>query len=287
MHRIKVVGIAVFLLLILLPLALAETGCFTYKGSPFFCSDIPREQALNECELYGCNVDQAFYSERSCSEKEILKHCELSTLVDVPEDLPTVPEIISELTSGLDENIDGEEGTNYVLVFGFVILIIAALAIYFTYKNNPQYFQKLFFPKQQQKQQPLNVILKVPSWLGSSDDSKLKKQKLRWEKKHHKKVHEFQRDQLLQEFGPRYEQSVTKEFRKLKGLVRTYKHRKKQNHKSNSKEQFAKLEELGKKIKKKEQFVIQAHSQVDPKIIKRYELDNLMKDLKEIYKGKY
>ncbi len=57
--------------------------------------------------------------------------------------------------------------------------------------------------------------------------------------------------------------------------------------KPNSEEQFIKLEQLSKQIKEKEQMIIQAHANVDPKIIKKHELDNLMKDLKELSDGKY
>ena len=264
-----------------MPLAIAETGCFTYKDSPFFCSDIQREQAINECQLYGCNVEQTFYSERSCSEPEIFKKCELSTIVDIPEELSAVPELIQET----EEILPQEEETNPALIIGLIILFVAIFIIYLLYKQNPDYIKTLFQQKKQQQKQPLNVIKEAPKWLILKDNSKLEKQKNRWKKEHKHKINEFHRTELLEEFGPKYQSSVTKEFRKLKGLVRTYKRRKKQVHKSNSKEHFIKLEQLGKKIKEKEQLIIQTHSQVDPQIIKKHDLDNLMKDLKEISKG--
>ena len=265
----------------LTPLALAETGCFTYKDSPFFCSDISREEAVSECQLYGCNLEQSFYSERSCSEKEILQKCELSTIVGVPEELPAIPELIQEV----DETLPEDE-KNSPLIIGLIILFVAIFIIYIIYKQNPDYIKTLFQQKKEPQKQPLNVIQEAPEWLILKDNSKLEKQKNRWKKEHGHKINEFHRNELLEKFGPKYEQSVTKEFRKLKGLVRTYKRRKKQVHKSNSKEHFIKLEQLSKKIKEKEQLIIQTHSQIDPQIIKKHDLDNLMKDLKEISNGK-
>lgn len=284
MNKNKIIFCTISILLVFTlfsPLALAEIGCFTYKDSPFFCSDIPREQAINECQLYGCNIGQTFYSERSCSEPEILKKCELSTIVDVPEELPVVPELIQEV----EETIPEDEGTNYALGIGIIILFIAIFVIYSIYKKNPNYLQTLLFPKKQRKKTQLNAIKEIPKWLVIKDNSRLEKQKSRWKKKHNHKIKEFHRNEMLQEFGPKPKQSVTREFRKLKGLVRTYKRRKKQIHKSNPEEHFAKLEQLTKEIKEKEQAIIQTYDQVDPKIIKKHELDNLMKDLKEISKG--
>ena len=264
-------------LTLLLPLALAETGCFTYKDSPFFCSDISKEEAINECQLYGCNLEQSFYPQRSCSEKEILQKCELSIIVDVPEELPAIPELVQEV----DETLPEEE-TNSALIVGIIILFIAIFIIYILYKQNPDYIKKIFQQKKQQQIPQLNVIQEAPEWLQPKDNSRLEEQKNRWKKEHKQKINEFHRNELLQEFGPKYERSVTKEFRKLKGLVRTYKRRKKQVHKSNPEEHFIKLEQLGKKIKEKEQVLIQSNSKIDPKIIKKHELDNLMEDLKEI-----
>ena len=280
----KHIQITIFLILVftfLSSLALAETGCFTYKDSPFFCSDISIEQATNECQLYGCNLEQSFYSERSCSEKEILQKCELSTIVGVPEELPAIPELIQEV----DETLPEDEA-NSPLIIGLIILFVAIFIIYIIYKQNPDYIKTLFQQKKEPQKQPLNVIQEAPEWLILKDNSKLEKQKNRWKKEHGHKINEFHRNELLEKFGPKYEQSVTKEFRKLKGLVRTYKRRKKQVHKSNSKEHFIKLEQLSKKIKEKEQLIIQTHSQIDPQIIKKHDLDNLMKDLKEISNGK-
>jgi hypothetical protein len=277
MHKVLIFLLIV--LLSLLPLAIAETGCFTYKDSPFFCSDISREQAESECQLYGCNLAQSFYPERSCSEPEMLQNCEFSTVIDVPEELPVIPELIEETPIK-------EEKTNYVLIIGLLIFSISIFVIYTIYKQNPQFINQLFSKKQQQNA-PLNVIVKTPGWLTPKENSRLKEKKIRWQKKHRHKMNKFQRDEMLQEFGPKYEPSVTKEFRKLKGLVRTYKRRKKQTHKSNPEEHFKKLEQLGKKIKEKEQLIIQTHAQVDPNIIKKHEVDNLMKDLKDISSGKY
>jgi hypothetical protein len=283
--RVKRTVILLLVFTLFSSLAIAETGCFTYKYSPFFCSDIPREQAANECQLYGCNLKQTFYSERSCSEPDILKKCELSTIVDIPEELPAVPELIQELDEELAEETDEKEGTNYALGIGIIILFIALFIIYFIFKQNPDYLKTLFLPKKQHKKPSLNAIQKAPKWLILKDNSRLEKQKSRWKKKHQHKINEFHRSEQLHQFGPLPKQSVTREFRKLKGLVRTYKRRKKQIHKSNPEEHFAKLDQLTKEIKEKEQAIIQTHSQIDPKIIKKHELDNLMKDLKDISKG--
>ncbi len=280
--RIKWAIVLIFIAILILPsLALAEIGCFTYKDSPFFCSDISIEQAETECQLYGCNLEQSFYSGRSCSEKEILQKCELSTIIDVPEELPTIPKVVQKV----DKENTEEEGANYFLIIGLIILFAAIFIIYFIYKKNPEYLKTLFLPKTQQQNVPLNVIQQAPDWLIPKDEQKLKEQKTRWRKKHQHQINEFHRNELLQEFGPKPEQSVTKEFRKLKGLIRTYKRRKKQNHKSNPREHFVKLEQLGQKIKEKEQSIIQSYVNVDPKIIKKHELDHLMKDLKDISKG--
>ena len=135
--------IIIGLIFLLLPLALAETGCFTYKDSPFFCSDISREEALSECQLYGCKLEQSFYPQRSCSEKEILQKCELSTIVDVPEELPIVPELTQE---NVDKNLPEEE-TNSALIVGIIILFIIIFIIYILYKQNPDYIKKILLQR--------------------------------------------------------------------------------------------------------------------------------------------
>lgn len=63
-----------------MPLAIAETGCFTYKDSPFFCSDIQREQAINECQLYGCNVEQTFILKEVVPNQKYLKNANFQQL---------------------------------------------------------------------------------------------------------------------------------------------------------------------------------------------------------------
>ena len=255
-------------------------GCFTYKDSPFFCSDISKEQAESECELYGCNFNQVFFSSRSCTEKEMLQKCNLN--VPVVEHF----EIIEETTPKI-EIPEEETESSFGTAIGIFLFFVAILVFYLFYRKNPEVVKKLFSRRRIPQKQPLNVIKTTPKWFAPTDNKKLNAKKEKWLKKHQHKINEFHRDELLGDFGPKEKSSVTKEFRKLKGLVRTYKRKHKQVEKTGKKEHFAKLDQLSKKIKEKEKIIIENHQNVDPKIIKKHELDKLMKELKNISHGKY
>jgi hypothetical protein len=66
----KTITLPLFTLL-LLPLALAETGCFLEKDSSFYCQTIDQEQAIEECQLKQCNLEKSFISNTPCSPENV------------------------------------------------------------------------------------------------------------------------------------------------------------------------------------------------------------------------
>jgi hypothetical protein len=59
-------------------IVLAQTGCFLYPESPFYCSDLNMEKAEAECLLYdNCDLTNNFYLEESCANKETFSECQV------------------------------------------------------------------------------------------------------------------------------------------------------------------------------------------------------------------
>jgi len=54
------------LVLILFPSAAAD--CFTYQDSPFYCTEMSKQDAVNECSLYPGCVNSIFSTPQSCAE---------------------------------------------------------------------------------------------------------------------------------------------------------------------------------------------------------------------------
>lgn len=59
-------------------LTLAQSGCFLYSESPFYCSDLSEEKAEAECLLYeDCALNNVFHLEESCIKKETFPECKV------------------------------------------------------------------------------------------------------------------------------------------------------------------------------------------------------------------
>ena len=74
MNKTTIITALTFLLLI--NLALAQSGCFIYSDSPFYCSDLSTEEAETECLFYeDCILEQFFFLKESCSDKQLFTEC--------------------------------------------------------------------------------------------------------------------------------------------------------------------------------------------------------------------
>jgi len=60
------ISILFSLILILLPLVAAD--CFTYQDSPFYCTEMSAQEAIDECSLYPGCVNSIFSTPQSCAE---------------------------------------------------------------------------------------------------------------------------------------------------------------------------------------------------------------------------
>lgn len=64
------------MLLLVIPLAAAEEGCFVYPGSSFYCTDVTPEKAAQECSFYdNCVLPEAYFEEASCADAESFSQC--------------------------------------------------------------------------------------------------------------------------------------------------------------------------------------------------------------------
>ena len=64
--------------LLLINLALAQSGCFLYSDSPFYCSDLSIEEAETECFFYDdCVLEESFFLEESCNDKQLFTECKV------------------------------------------------------------------------------------------------------------------------------------------------------------------------------------------------------------------
>ncbi|MBI2665499.1 hypothetical protein HYX12_02680, partial [Candidatus Woesearchaeota archaeon] len=68
MNNIKhLIWLSTLIILLVISLASAQTGCFLYPESPFFCQQISLEQAQEECSVFNrCSVERVF-KEAPCS----------------------------------------------------------------------------------------------------------------------------------------------------------------------------------------------------------------------------
>jgi hypothetical protein len=65
-----------FAVIFLIPIALAEDGCFTYGDSPLYCKTTPIEEAQDECSLYDdCSMESAFAS-GTCDDVSTFPSCQ-------------------------------------------------------------------------------------------------------------------------------------------------------------------------------------------------------------------
>ncbi len=60
---------SLLLVLLTIPLALAESGCFLEKDSSFYCQTIDKEQAAEECLLKQCVLEKSFIPNTPCTPK--------------------------------------------------------------------------------------------------------------------------------------------------------------------------------------------------------------------------
>ncbi|MBU0456614.1 MAG: hypothetical protein ABH824_03980 [Nanoarchaeota archaeon] len=55
----------------------AQQGCFLYEESQYYCNDLNINEAEQECSIYeGCSIDEAYYSEDSCTNLQNFPYCE-------------------------------------------------------------------------------------------------------------------------------------------------------------------------------------------------------------------
>jgi hypothetical protein len=67
---------SIFILLIISPFVFAESGCFLHPESAFYCSDLTLEEAAIECSFYeNCKIENSFFFEQSCSDKDTFTEC--------------------------------------------------------------------------------------------------------------------------------------------------------------------------------------------------------------------
>ena len=72
----KLVSTLLYVLLII-PLALSQDGCFLYQDSPFYCTDISSEKAQQECSFYeGCALLSAFSEGETCANVDAFPSCQ-------------------------------------------------------------------------------------------------------------------------------------------------------------------------------------------------------------------
>jgi len=65
----------IILVLLTLPLVLAESGCFLSKDSSFYCQTIDKDQAIEECQNKQCDLKTSFIENKDCT-KENVPQCE-------------------------------------------------------------------------------------------------------------------------------------------------------------------------------------------------------------------
>jgi hypothetical protein len=72
----KRIIITTLTLLLLINLALAQSGCFLYSDSPAHCSDLSIEEAEIECFFYDdCVLEESFFPEEGCNDEELFTEC--------------------------------------------------------------------------------------------------------------------------------------------------------------------------------------------------------------------
>lgn len=257
---------------------LAEMGCFTNSDSPYYCSDISREIAQEECSLYNCELEKSFFSSKSCSSEEMLNECGII-------DFQNKEEVKSNLSIEKSQTeLDEKKGNSAFAIFGMILLIPILLFILLYFLRNDNILST--FSSKKQKKEELNVIPKR-RWLSPNlSNPRLKEKQKRWNLKHKHQLAKFHREEMLSEFGEIKELKVTEEFRKIKGLIRHYKKKKKQIIKQEKPNHFEKLEELSRTIKEKEKKIVRDYQNIDPGLIKKQKLDKLLTELRQIGEGK-
>ena len=276
-----------FLFFLLASFCLAENGCFINKDSPYFCSDIPIELAIDECGLYGCSLESTFFSGRSCSEQEMLQKCqENPAIVPEPGILNNNDAMLNK--TALNQTSSDTNKSNFFLIFG-ALLFLGAI-IYFLYPKLKEYFSPfLSFTKKLPSPEQLNAINTTPSWLNPQSYNPLSRWKQRqWQKRHKKQMDDFHRDEILSVFGPSEKKEKTirnKDFYRLKSLFKEYKDKRKDFEKVRKVDHFAKLEELTGEIKKKEEQIVQTYQQIDPQLLEKQNKEELILKLREIARG--
>ncbi|MBI4983569.1 hypothetical protein HZC32_02895 [Candidatus Woesearchaeota archaeon] len=64
--------------LLLFSLVYAQSGCFVYPDSSLYCQDITPEEAEQECSIdQDCDLNQAFFTDQSCSNIQSFPNCEM------------------------------------------------------------------------------------------------------------------------------------------------------------------------------------------------------------------
>jgi hypothetical protein len=69
--------IFVLVSLLLIPFIQAESGCFLYPESVFYCTDLDFNKANEECVLAGdCQLQEVYFSNQNCQDANQFPHCQ-------------------------------------------------------------------------------------------------------------------------------------------------------------------------------------------------------------------
>lgn len=279
-------------------------GCcrFDYMGGSF--CEFKENKGL--CEIEARNKEApGFNFNQQLSEEECLDICSqqlflgtkiteglvLEKVSEFSEFQPQLQEPLTVSESEIEDIVESvgvpeeKPQKSSSMILWVILLIIFVLAMYYFFSKNKLFFRKfreeISLKKKSLKEKP------SPWWLHPffSPELRRKLQTLRLKRKH--KIKEFEKETVLSEFGPKAKLSVKKEFRKLKGLIREYKMKKKRLTKfPEEKSTFEKLEELSTKIKEKEQKIVGEFSEVSPQIIKKPEQDKIITELRKLAREK-
>lgn len=199
------------LVLFLIPLALAETGCFLYEGSQFHCQNIEKTIAQEECSsLEQCQMETSFQQEK----------CKV--FVGCPN----------------------ESSSNIIL--GIIAGIFLITALFFGYKAGLfkkiiNWFNKPLPPLPQE----VTGIWKLLD--PNNSDKNVLNRILKKQRMHKHKIKEQTRKEFFKELGLEIPERKEDEFTKLAKVYRYYeKHKKKIASKLSQKEKevFTNLEQL-------------------------------------------
>ena len=72
----RIVFLSFLFVLFFASYASAQSGCFINPESTYYCSDLTFAEAELECSLLGCPVEDYFFTEETCNDKELFTECQ-------------------------------------------------------------------------------------------------------------------------------------------------------------------------------------------------------------------